>query len=644
MKTIMSTARRPQQQSRVLGATNSSSNSSRAARPLRNALCPPTSSSSSSSFATRPGCCLQRCSRFTTAPVARMATMARFNNNSNNNRNAPPAQARLGTGLRTAASSSSYSSTAAVTLRPRRPARSAGGTRVVAFRDAHRAQQLLDTASEFVGYWMLGRQEGPTGRVMTGLRQMAAEDVTADVHGLLVHTRDVGPDGLARLLDSAHRPTGLTLKHWHSRVCAANEDTDTVFCLVEMRAEDEEGRPRSAYQVLKLDLLLDDGARRVTAVLERGQWDAVGDDLTPLLLAPMIEREVREEEVEGVVREEEEEAMADWEAEAKLEDQEAAAAAAAAAAEQPYPHLPRRHGGSRDRPMRTRSARAGGEVVGSDLPVERIVPQGLGAERLRDAARAWCAARSSGTDPRVILEPLLAPDFRLWDAYGLLPLVCSIGDRRAGQQAAAAAAAIAGGGGAVGAVGAAGSAAAGVEAAVSEPGGSAAVVSGAASSGGGPSGYTMALMMGGGGCVAPREAVYDIIESAKAEYDVQVTPVDLAVSYTHNVVFNHWHCVMTPKGPYAATDGGGRPLPIEQECVEVDIFDGEGRLTDAWMFRDALDFEKHMMMARRKSLAEEEAEGRQQQQAAARRQRRQEGKGGKRTGGGGGGGGGGGRA
>jgi hypothetical protein len=53
-----------------------------------------------------------------------------------------------------------------------------------------------------------------------------------------------GTDGLARLLSSDHRPSGLTLKHWHSRVCAANEDTDTVFCLMEMRAEDEEGHPR----------------------------------------------------------------------------------------------------------------------------------------------------------------------------------------------------------------------------------------------------------------------------------------------------------------------------------------------------------------------------------------------------------------
>ncbi|GIM01795.1 hypothetical protein Vretimale_6584, partial [Volvox reticuliferus] len=227
---------------------------------------------------------------------------------------------------------------------------------------------------------------------------------------------------------------------------------------------------------------------------------------------------------------------------------------------------------------------------------------------LRDAARAWCVARCSGTDPRAILEPLLAPGFRLWDAYGLLPLVCSISDRAAGQEAAAAAAAYTTGGSAVGAVGAVAPGATlqmGVQ--VDSSSCSSPVVSGGSSTGDATAtGYTMALMMGGGGCVAPREAVFDIIENAKREYDVLVTPIDLAVSYTHNVVFSHWLCKMTPRGAHAATDSRGRPLTIEQECVEVDIFDSDGLLTDAWMFRDALDFEKHMMMSRRQQVAAEE--------------------------------------
>eukprot|EP00198_Chlamydomonas_reinhardtii_P006987 XP_001696323.1 predicted protein [Chlamydomonas reinhardtii] len=67
-----------------------------------------------------------------------------------------------------------------------------------------------------------------------------------------------------------------------------------------------------------------------------------------------------------------------------------------------------------------------------------------------------------------------------------------------------------------------------------------------------------------------------------AEYDVNLTPLDLAASYTHNGVGHQ-------------SDGEGRPLPLEQECIEVDIFDGEGRLSDVWMFRDAFEFEKHLI-------------------------------------------------
>ncbi len=44
----------------------------------------------------------------------------------------------------------------------------------------------------------------------------------------------------------------------------------------------------------------------------------------------------------------------------------------------------------------------------------------MGPEQRTHAAKAWCAARGSDVgDVRAALEPLLAPDFRLWDAYGV---------------------------------------------------------------------------------------------------------------------------------------------------------------------------------------------------------------------------------
>ncbi|KAG2483640.1 hypothetical protein HYH03_017517 [Edaphochlamys debaryana] len=409
-----------------------------------------------------------------------------------------------------------------------RAGRSGRAVRVVAFRDAHRAELLLSSAVELLGFWMLGRAEGPTPRVMSGLGPLLAPDVVGELHGLISHTTERGAEGLARLLSPEHRPCGLTLQHWHTRVCAVDDDDDTVFCLMEMRAEDDQGRPRSCYQVIKTEWMLDDVSRAATRLLERGQWDSAGDGLTPVLLLG-----------------------AGPEGEEALEGEQA-------------PH----------RPPRVRSTRAGGEVVGSDLPVDHISVQsqvarftrGLGAEQLKASSRTWCRARCSGADARALMDPLVAPEFRLWDAYGLLPLLCAVGGPHEGGTRVAG---------------------------------------------------SMAAMAGhrGPGCVAGREAVYGILEAAKAEYDIDVTPIDVAASYTHNVVFTHWKCSMRPKhagagpGQGAAVDGSGRPAVIEQQAIEIDIFDTDGRLTDVWMFRDALDWEKHMVMARQRQALADAAQG-----------------------------------
>ncbi|KAG2438495.1 hypothetical protein HXX76_005046 [Chlamydomonas incerta] len=501
----------------------------------------------------------------------------------------------------TAGSSGSRSVAAAAAVRPGRGSR-ATSTSVVAFRDAHRAQVLLDTATEFCRAWMAGRMEGPTARVLQHLGPLVSDDVGVEVHGLLTHCADRGLDGMARLLAPEQRPAGLQLRHWHCRVCAANEDTDVVFCLLELRAEDEQGRHRSCYQVLKLDMLLDDTSRRVTRVLERGQWDVAGDGTTPLLLAHAAAHEA---EYAG----------------AQPDLQDGGSSSGGSSESEEHERERRAIGGkgkegkegkegeegaeTQQRHRRHRSAAWGGQVMGSDFPVERIQPhsqvaqftRGLDPAALKEVSRAWCAARCSspggGGLQREALDALLSPDFRLWDAYGLLPLVCRVGDRPLGPQTAS---------------GAVAGAEAPPPAAASRT-----AFSSAQQPGGGGTGFAMALMMGGGGCVASREAVYDIIENAKAEYDVSLVPLDLAASYSHNVVFNHWRAVMTPKavevpaGVGHQADGEGRPLPLEQECIEVDIFDAEGRLSDVWMFRDAFEFEKHLIRSRTQQLAQEAA-------------------------------------
>ncbi len=49
------------------------------------------------------------------------------------------------------------------------------------------------------------------------------------------------------------------------------------------------------------------------------------------------------------------------------------------------------------------------------------------------------------------------------------------------------------------------------------------------------------------------------------------------------------------------------PVPHARRCPlpsQLDIFDSEGRLTDVWMFRDATDPERHLIMSRRQQLAQ----------------------------------------
>uniref|UniRef100_A0A383VV95 Uncharacterized protein n=1 Tax=Tetradesmus obliquus TaxID=3088 RepID=A0A383VV95_TETOB len=50
-------------------------------------------------------------------------------------------------------------------------------------------------------------------------------------------------------------------------------------------------------------------------------------------------------------------------------------------------------------------------------------PGGLNNEIVLANSRAWCQARSSG-QPESVLDRTLDPSFRLWDAYGVLPVLC----------------------------------------------------------------------------------------------------------------------------------------------------------------------------------------------------------------------------
>ncbi|KAI8476496.1 MAG: hypothetical protein J3K34DRAFT_401522 [Monoraphidium minutum] len=50
-------------------------------------------------------------------------------------------------------------------------------------------------------------------------------------------------------------------------------------------------------------------------------------------------------------------------------------------------------------------------------------PEGLSDDDVLANSRAWCQARTSG-QPESVLDRALDPTFRLWDAYGVLPVLC----------------------------------------------------------------------------------------------------------------------------------------------------------------------------------------------------------------------------
>lgn len=90
--------------------------------------------------------------------------------------------------------------------------------------DAHRADQLLHRAHEFLALWMQGRTEGPSPRVLHGLEQLSDPYVMAEVKGLLACAQSkVQQHGL-----SGQRAPSCAHKGAHGmRACVACPATST---------------------------------------------------------------------------------------------------------------------------------------------------------------------------------------------------------------------------------------------------------------------------------------------------------------------------------------------------------------------------------------------------------------------------------
>jgi hypothetical protein len=87
--------------------------------------------------------------------------------------------------------------------------------------------------------------------------------------------------------------------------------------------------------------------------------------------------------------------------------------------------------------------------------------------------------------------------------------------------------------------------------------------------------------------VVPYDKVKELVKQSKSKYEVDCHLVDAAVSQDANVSFSHWRSHFTP------SQGDGKKFTMEG--IEVEVFGKDGKLSDIWLFRDPMDFEREML-------------------------------------------------
>lgn len=224
------------------------------------------------------------------------------------------------------------------------------GLQVVAFRDEHRAQILTETAREFLHAYNRGVEAGPEA-AMPALQSVTDPNIHVLVDSIGHRVSGYGSDALKQMIAEGHKGAEADkAQKLREVICAANDEEDCVFCLLETKY------PKAAgYQVVKLDVLLDETARRVESLRMRGQQ-------TP----SAAEKLARPSEAGYDLH--------------------------------PFTPFPFDH-------------------------VEKRSAQEMDPSKMQNVSQGWCDARSSGKSEDV-LDGILAPDFKLWDAYGVLPVLC----------------------------------------------------------------------------------------------------------------------------------------------------------------------------------------------------------------------------
>lgn len=145
---------------------------------------------------------------------------------------------------------------------------------IIAFRDVQRAHQLMDTAQEFADLWVRGKLDGPLPEIIHGLDPLVDESFRAISMSPTELKEHKGLEGLKAKLQSD--VSDVRFGKYRTVASACNDDDDVAYALMEVTFVDEQGEERKGFQIWKMDVMLDDSVKRITAVTERGMLDPRG--------------------------------------------------------------------------------------------------------------------------------------------------------------------------------------------------------------------------------------------------------------------------------------------------------------------------------------------------------------------------------
>ncbi|KAG1681285.1 hypothetical protein FOA52_007331 [Chlamydomonas sp. UWO 241] len=382
-----------------------------------------------------------------------------------------------------------------------------GPVRALAFSGpTDKKARLTSVAREFVDVWAQGstNAKGPNKQALAEIAKIVTPNIRVNAVHPLGNVEFSGLSGVSKkmMLDATFKSS---MRPSHVLLTAADEDTGCVFLLLEceeMGSMDEDVNivllelhcVGNTYGIIKLQVdpesLKEGSQAKISKVTERMQLGPADVCLLTMLYPDhKLAQSIKTEE-----------------------------------------NLEKDHAGK----VALRLASAW------HFPRERINTTPLEGSALAAASKAmqaWCDAHSSGADVDGLLKSVTAPNFGLWDPYGVLPTVCGIQDDN------------------------------------------------------GKCTYKGIQADTSANCVMPLDSVVNRLHVLQSDYGIRCHLIDSAVCASHNVGFAHWRMEMR-QIIYTKDARVVDPEIYTIEAMAVHIFTPEGAIKDTWMLRDPYEAEK----------------------------------------------------